>query len=435
MKNRILVLLSKLNFIFPYYLGFKFIKYGKFLNKNYKKFDNTSDVIKAANQSIKNIPFYKDLELVKDLDSFYKTIPIIDKEILMENWEQFILPSYNKSKVIEGTTGGTSGKPLRLIIPKNRHIVELNTMNSLWKNIGWNGVMRAVIRNKQLKSNDTFIVNPLKKEIIFDGFNTDVAYYEKIFATIKKYKVKFIHAYPSSAYQFSLFLKNTNKDTSIIKGFLCGSEGVTELQHNLIVNELQIPLYNWYGHSEKLILGGPCKDNGAIHIEPTYGHFELLNKEGQQITKPGELGEIVGTGIHNAYMSFLRYRTGDFAEYVGDYCEHCGRHLPLIKNIQGRWDKNKIFLIDDTYVTITALNLHSDLYLKINGIQYIQKVKGELEILIVKNDEFTEETEKRFLAHFDQSLFKKCNYQINYIDKLIMEENGKFLPLKQYIED
>lgn len=437
MKNRLLILLSRLNFLFPYYLGFKFIYYKRFYKRNYKKYDNSADVINATNYSILNIPYYKKLGLepINSLLEFSEKIPIINKDIIMNSWTSFVLPNYSNKEVVEGTTGGTSGKPLRLIIPKDRHVVELNTMNAMWNHIGWKGEIRAVIRNKQLKPNQIFTVNPLKKEIIFDGFNTDFSYYEKIYSTIKKYNIKYIHAYPSSAYQFCLFLKDSNKDTSIITGFLCGSEGLTELQSSLIKDELKIPIYNWYGHSEKLILGGPCKNNDAIHVEPTYGYLELLDEENKRITTPGKVGEIVGTGIHNPYMSFLRYRTGDFAEYVGDYCEHCGRHLPLIKNIQGRWDKNKIYLKDNTYVTITALNLHSDLYLKINGLQYVQKQKGELDIIIVKGEGFTNEVEKRFRSHFDKALLDKCNYKIIYTKKIAKEANGKFLPLKQYIKE
>jgi phenylacetate-CoA ligase len=349
----------------------------------------------------------------------------------MNNRELFILPDYNKSKTVEGTTGGTSGKPLRLLIPKNRYIVELNTMNSMWKNVGWKGEIRGVIRNKQLINNQIFIVNPFKKEIIFDGFNTDDDYYEKIYQTLVKYKIKFIHCYPSSAYQFSLFLKKYKKDTSLFKAFLCGSEGLTDLQYNLIKNELGINIYNWYGHSEKLVLGGPCKNNDAIHIEPTYGYFELLDENNNEITTSGELGEIVGTSINNPYMPFIRYRTGDYAEYVGNYCESCKRHLILIKNIQGRWDSNKIFLNDNTYVTITALNLHSDLYHYIEGMQYIQKEKGKLEIYLVRGNEYNTDVENRFKVHFENSLKGKCTFELIYIQETLKEKNGKFLPLKQ----
>lgn len=437
MKNELLLMLSRLNFLFPNWLGIRFIRYKFFVRRNYRQYDNTARLLSIVNKTIKEVPYYKNLKLdsIKSIDTFKKGIPITNKDIVMRNWDDFISSELVKNKVIEGTTGGTSGKPLRLIIPKNRFIVELNTMNLLWGTVGWNGQLRAVIRNKHLKKDTTFEVNPFKKELIFDGFNTDPLYYEKIYTVIKKHRIQYIHAYPSSAYQFSLFLKNTQKDTSFIKAFLCGSESVTEIQSNLIQKELSIPIYNWYGHSEKLILGGPCENNDAVHIEPTYGYFELLDESGMEIKVPGQVGEIVGTSLHNTYMPLTRYRTGDYAEYVGDYCDKCKRHLTLIKNIQGRWDKNKIYLSDGSYVTITALNLHSELYLKIEGIQFVQKIRGELEIYIVKGESFNSETEKEFKLHFDQALHGKCTYEIIYVNEMQKEENGKFLPLRQFVKD
>lgn len=59
MKNKILILLARMNFLFPYFLGFKFIVYKRFYKSNYKKYDNTNDVLKAVNHSVQSIPFYK----------------------------------------------------------------------------------------------------------------------------------------------------------------------------------------------------------------------------------------------------------------------------------------------------------------------------------------------------------------------------------------
>jgi phenylacetate-CoA ligase len=305
----------------------------------------------------------------------------------------------------------------------------------MWEKTGWKGDIRAVIRNRHLEPKQVFSVDPIKKEVIFDGFKTDDAYYEKIYNILKLYNIQFIHAYPSSAYQFCVFLKKKNKDTSFIKGFLCGSEGLTELQRQLISNDLQISIYNWYGHSEKLVLGGPCKYNDATHVEPTYGYFELIDGQGNNIKKEGQVGEIVGTSLHNPYMPLVRYRTGDFAEYAGDYCPHCKRYLPLIRKIQGRWNKNKIYLSDGTYVSITALNLHSELYAYINGMQYVQNKKGFLQIYLVKGKGFSDTVESRFQEHFNLSFADKCEYEIIYRERLIKEENGKFLQLRQLIKD
>lgn len=437
MKNTLLFYIAKINFLYPYNLGIRFVKYKRFFSRNWTEFDNCTLLLKMANYAIKNIPFYKrnnTNEYINSIEDFKQKVSLINKDIIMANWHDFVLPNYPRCKVREGTTGGTSGKPLRLLTPRNRYIVEQNTMNALWENIGWKGHIRGVIRNAHLGSTEIYQVNPLKKEIIFDGFRTDMSYYEKVYNVLKKLNIQYIHAYPSSAYQFSLFLKKTKKPVGFIKGFLCGSESLTSLQEKIIKDELGIPVYNWYGHSEKLILGGPCKGNDAIHIEPSYGFFELVDKKGNEIEKVGQIGEIVGTSLHNMYMPFMRYMTGDFAEYAGSYCPFCKRKVKLIRNIQGRRDINKIYLKEDTYVSITALNLHSDLYNFIEGMQYVQLKKGELKIYLIKGENYHSKIEDKLKEHFLKALLNKCDFEFIYTNKIENEPNGKFLPLKQFIQ-
>jgi phenylacetate-CoA ligase len=439
MYENLKLLLIKFNFFYPYILGYKYFKYKKYrIKNNFFKFNSEGDLFQIIKNSVLTIPYYKNrycLKNINSLNDFVFNFEFIDKDIVMNNWEDFQLPGNYQSKIVTGTTGGTSGKPLKLVLPKNRYVFELATMYSMWENIGWHGQTRAVIRNAHLSGNQSFKVDILKKEVIFDGFRTSKDYYYTIYNTIKNHNISFIHAYPSSAYQFSLFLKKENLDVSFIKGFFCGSEALLAEQKQLIQNDLGLSIYHWYGHSEKLVLGGYCKGSDLIHIEPTYGYFELIDDKDEPIKEVGKVGEIVGTTLHNPYMPLIRYRTGDFAEYAGDYCKHCNRYLTLLKNIQGRWDKNKIYLKDGSYVTTTALNLHSDLYLHIDGIQYVQKEKGELDIYLVKGDNFSETIEKELKTHFDNSFLGKCNYQFIYKGKLEKETNGKFLPLKQYIKD
>lgn len=429
------VYLCKLNVFYPNLLGFKFWSYRTYIRKNFQQFNAERQLLKMTNDALNGVPYYNNnLSTVSSLKDFQKQMPFIDKDEVMNHWDEFQLNKYSKSKTVSGTTGGTSGKPLKLIIPKNRYVFELGTLYTMWANVGWKGQTRAVLRNTILSDGVTFKINPLKKELIFDGFRTSEVHYNAVYTTMKRYNIRFLHAYPSSAYQFCVYIKKNKLDTSIFQAFFLGSEGLLEEQRTLF-KELDIKIYHWYGHSEKLVLGGYCENSDLIHIEPTYGYFELIDEQGEHISEIGKVGEIVGTTLHNKYMPLLRYRTGDFAEYAGNYCSSCNRHLPLIKNIQGRRDKNKIYLQDKSYVSITALNLHSDLYNHINGMQYVQYVAGEIEIHLIKGESFTQETEKQYKLHFKKSLKGKCSFKIIYKEKIAKEQNGKFLPLKQYIND
>lgn len=436
MTEHFKIKLTKLNIFYPLLLGPKYLKYKiGHIKKNFQSYDGSDDLVKLVNYAIKVIPYYKNQynRIISGLDDFKNTLQFIDKDIIMNDWEGFLSPGIRKNDTITGTTGGTSGKPLKLILPKNRYVFELATMYLMWNNVDWYGQTRAVIRNHSLPKNLTFKVDILKKEIIFDGFRNTPDYYLSIYKVLKKFNIQYIHAYPSSAYQFSLFLERERLDVSFLKAFLCGSEALLPEHKELINERLSINIYHWYGHSEKLVLGGYCKGSELFHIEPTYGYFELIDDNGFPVNEIGKTGEIVGTTLHNPYMPLIRYRTGDYAEYAGNYCKECKRHLPLIKNIVGRWDINRIYLNDGSYVTITALNLHNDLYSYIEGLQYIQKEKGRLEVLVIKGPAYNNNIERRLLDHFNRSFNHKCDFSIKYVSFLEKEPNGKFLPLKQYV--
>ena len=101
----------------------------------------------------------------------------------------------------------------------------------------------------------------------------------------------------------------------------------------------------------------------------------------------------------------------------------------IISDIQGRQDISEIFLDNGGAVSITALNLHGEEYNHIAGMQYHQHHSGALDINIVL----------KHLAHqlccWPVTLFKalsgKVAFQINYVEELRYESNGKFLPLIQ----
>jgi phenylacetate-CoA ligase len=429
MFDTVKILLMKSNLLYPSALlgaGYRNYK-NKRIKKSYFSFNFEEELKNVVNNAIRHIPFYKNAYTspVVSMEDFNCRIGFIDKDAVMNNWESFLLPNFPAHKVVMTTTGGTSGKPLKLILPKNRYIFELATMHSLWQNISWHGQTRAVMRNHHLSEKQIFKINLLQKEVVFDGFRTSPAYYHQICNIIKGHKIKYIHAYPSTAYQFANFLYNEKLNIDIA-GFLCGSESFLPEQQVLIKQVLGLHTYHWYGHSEKLVLGGYCKNSNLIHIEPTYGYCELVDEHGQAVNTIGQMGEIVGTTLHNPYMPLIRYRTGDFAEYAGNYCPHCKRHMLLLKNICGHRERNKIYKKDGSYITTTALNLHSDLYTKISGMQYLQKEKGKLLVKIIKGNNFTDNDANQYLSHFQKSFGAENIVEIQYVGQLDKLPNGKF---------
>ena len=64
-----------------------------------------------------------------------------------------------------------------------------------------------------------------------------------------------------------------------------------------------------YGSVEGCGFAGQCRE-GRYHVSPDMGIFEIVNPDGSPAA-PGEVGEVVLTGLHNSLQPLIRYRPGD----------------------------------------------------------------------------------------------------------------------------
>tara|TARA_B110001452_G_scaffold110076_1_gene91329 strand:- start:1938 stop:3272 length:1335 start_codon:yes stop_codon:yes gene_type:complete len=416
-------LILKLNY-FPYLLfGKNYRKKKKLLRLN---FNNNKNVLDYTNYAISNTEFYSKYDKLYSIAEFKTNISFIDKDIVLESYNSFLNINIDFSNYVFGTTGGTSGKPMKLYIPKNRYDYELSVVHDIWERHGWNFDTRGVIRNHKLNSDEIYRIKPLTKEIIFDAFRLDEKYVKELYEVLKKYNIKYIQAYPSSAYLFCKICKDLELDISFIACFLTSSEPVLNFQRHLIENVLGLNISSFYGHSEKLIIGGDCRESKNIHFENSYGYVELVDENGNEISEVGQVGELIATGFNNYGLMMIRFKTGDFAEFVSDKCDKCDKKGLIVKNIDGHRSKNMIYKADSTFTSTTALNLHGELYNKIDGLQYVQICKEKLTIKLIKNNLFTSEDHDGFKKHFENAMGKTTRVEIEYVSNLEILPNGKF---------
>ena len=410
--------------IFPSYIyGARYLLAMKKITekKTYEK-----KLIDYVNKARKSSVFYSDYPEIDTIQDFKSNVRFIDKQIVLDNFNDILNVEFDKSKFVYGTTSGTSGSPMKLYIPRNRYYYELSCMHSIWKSHGWNYETRGVIRNHKLFGNKIFTVKPFTKEIVFDAFRLDKSYAKDIHDVLVKKKIKFLQAYPSSAYLFCKICKDLNLDLSFLKCIFTSSEPLLDFQREFIETDMNLNISSFYGHSEKLIIAGDNQLSKNLQFENFYGYVELIDSNGNEIKKQGEVGELVGTGFHNNGMFLIRYRTGDFAEYVGDYSENYNKKGLIVKNIEGHRNNNIIYKKDNTYTTTTALNLHGNLYDKIDGLQYFQRRKGHLIVRLIKNKSFNSDDEFAFYEHFNYAMGEGNTVEINFVDELELNKNGKF---------
>lgn len=402
------------------------------LRRRIDELDPERQLLEMVNFAIKNVPYYRNRYgslHVGSIEEFEQNIGFIDKQEVMTHWEEFLVDGINKTKCVEGTTGGTSGRPLKLVLPADRWVHTSVFAHKAMESYGWHFDAYAVIRNHKMPEGRDYMINPVLREFIFDAFRMSEQYAARVLSVMRKHRVRYIFAYPSGAYQFLKLCRKQGLDVSFIKLCMLSSEGVTDEQRYFIETELGIPIYANYGHSEKLIRA-VCDPYSSIYrIEENHGYCELVDKHGMVVKSHDVVGEMVGTTFINRYMPLIRYRTGDYAAYAADV-ECLSDTAPRrLSRIEGRWDKNLIYRVDGTTVTTTSLNLHGKVYEHIDGLQYVQNEKGRLQVSIIRNDEFTDDDLRYLQCFYSEAMLGENNAKIEFVDKLIFCENGKFLQL------
>ncbi|MFP6749906.1 MAG: hypothetical protein VCD66_20220, partial [Alphaproteobacteria bacterium] len=370
---------------------------------------------------------------IESIDQFSNTFSFIDKDIILQNLEGFRSEQIDLNKYEFISTGGTAGRPLNFLAPKNRYVHELSSLHWLWGKIGYEFSPCAVVRNERVE-NRPFIIDPIKREFIFDGFENDANFYMSVYATMKKYRIPFFIGYTSNAVCLVDLILNNNLDCSFLKGVITTSEKFDEYQGSVFAKLNNVAHMSIYGHSEKVLLGGWCEGAKRYHFYNQYGFSELINEAGAPVEKVGDVGELVGTALYNDGMPMIRYRLGDFAILADRSCPVCGHEGLSVSKIMGRWQGQRIYNDDGTFVTTTALNLHSRHYECIDGLQYYQKQKGELQIRIVPGAGFGTEAENSLLRAIEGKLSKSTNVTVERVPALERQENGKFLLLMSDIE-
>src|SRR5262249_6144830 len=80
---------------------------------------------------------------------------------------------------------------------------------------------------------------------------------------------------------------------------------------------------------------------GRYHLHEDIVKVEILDESGRPTD---EVGEVVGTELHNRTMPFVRYRQGDLARISDEPCP-CGRQTRLLVDLVGR--RNDGFVLAD----------------------------------------------------------------------------------------
>ena len=151
-----------------------------------------------------------------------------------------------------------------------------------------------------------------------------------------------------------------------------------------------------------------CQE-GRMHIVPEVGIWEIVGEDGTPCP-PGEVGEIVATGLLNDAMPLIRYRLGDWASWAEDQSCLCGNQQPIITDLQGRVDD---YLITADGRKIGRLSTAMKRSPTIHSAQIVQDRPGHAILLVRPGDGYRRDDA---LAVRDDILEKIGVFDIKILD-------------------
>lgn len=400
-------------------------------------------VVKSAYE---NVPYYRrvfrenniDLESFKGIEEISR-LPFLTKRLIQENMDDMIREGQYRDKLLYITTSGSTGQPLGFYQSPDITMKEWAYTNYLWSRVGYKpNSSRLVLRGKvfrdQREKGADWQWDAFKRELSCNIFNMTQENLELYCRKIEKYKPEYIHGYMSAIMVLCKYIEKRGMEHSF-SGVLATSETMLPEQREYVEGILHTRVFSFYGHSERLIIAAECEYSTEYHVEPCYGVAEIVDRDGNEITEPGIEGELVATGFLNLDMPLIRYKTGDIAEWSDDSIEcACGRKHRRIKRVAGRWNQDVLVNKGNAIVSLTAINMHSDVFKNILKYQFCQEEVGTVRLKIVVTDGFTQDDRLEIERQLYEKLGDSVDFSIEEVEDISVNANGKYKIVDQRLD-
>jgi len=380
-----------------------------------------------------HVPYYRrlfhavgfDPEKLRSLSDL-TALPLLDRDAVQSNLQDFLADNIKPSRMLYFTTGGTMGKPLGLYNVRDSGGRERAFIHAQWARVGFHLMhRRAMLRGWAVKNKRHWKYEASERAFVFSNFHMtpeNVAEYARV---MRRESLPYLHSYPSAVIDFARRLKDLGLEPPRFQAILAASENLYPGQREFIESFFGARLFSWYGHTENVILAGECEVSNYYHIFPEYGVAEVIKEDGSSADAEGEVGELVGTSLDNFAMPLIRYRTDDWAVIGPGSCA-CGRNYRLLKETRGRWHQEMLVGKLDNLISVTALNVHSDVFDNVRQLQFYQREKGKVELRIMQKAEYSERDSRRILAALNEKTGDTMEVSLTFPEEIPLMPRGKF---------
>jgi phenylacetate-CoA ligase len=385
----------------------------------------------------KNVPYYKnmckkmhltpdDFNSIRDLEKF----PLLTKEDVVNNFSQLIaenisLKQKNKRLDLRSTSGST-GKPMFFYRDKNYRFIK----KSLFR---WRNRVAGLRENNKCihlwsypfvedNLDSLFLYAPYDRKLIISTANIELNYFKKYLELFRSFKPKYVIGPPSFLYLLACYVDDKGEKGIKFPVFFSTTENLLSFHRKAIERCFRCEIFNVYHSEEDLVSAVECQKHEGMHIMMQKGVVEIVNENGK-LSKEGQRGRIICTGLNNYVMPFIRYEIGDIGTVSYKRCS-CGRGLPLLKKLAGR--TSEMLNYNNMILDPAALSIIVKSVRNIKECQFVQETSNLLKINIVKRKGYVDKDLEEFIGKIKELIGNEVKVNLCFLDKIPRTRMGKF---------
>jgi phenylacetate-CoA ligase len=269
-------------------------------------------------------------------------LPVLDRELARETLEARTagVPRW----VVKKSAGMSDAPVVVKYNAESRHWRDATR----WRGYGWAGYrigMRTLRYWSDPPSSHGWLVRgkqaldrTLKRSLHIDCIVRSERALASTARQLREFQPQVIVAYAAGAAALARYVNDNGLRTWADIPVIVGAERLWPHDRNQI-HQAFGPVFETYGCGEVMMIAAECEAHDGMHTAMENLIVEVIVREPAgtvRAARPGEVGEVAITDLHNLACPMIRYVTGDLAIGRAEGRCACGRGLVSIDPIDGR---------------------------------------------------------------------------------------------------
>ncbi len=360
----------------------------------------------------------------------WRELPILTRAEVQEAGASLSAPRSprNHGRRFTYAATGATGRPVRLqgtaLAQQFRHAVRLR--GDIWHQRDYAGKTVAVQR---LGDSQRRVMESGQRAVWAQGYSTGPMLYRDIAGPIDDHLAwlaaedpAYLITNPASARALAERAAETGLGLTGLKEVSAVGGPVGRELRDACRRAWDVPVVDTYNAREIGPIALQCPDHEHLHVQAESVLVEILDDDGAPC-RPGAVGRVVVTPLHNFAMPLIRYEIGDYAE-AGRACP-CGRGLPVITRVLGR-ERDLVTLPTGERRLLRLDGEALGRVAPVRQIQMVQRRPDEIEVNLVATRNLTRAEIMRLRSVLVDGLGHPFALRIKYVGAIPRAARGTF---------